>query len=190
VADPLDVEAAELQAIVARDQDAFSHWFARCEIKLRRSLRSFAQVTDVEAVVQDTALRVWQRASTIRPDGRPECILRWAVTVALNAARNEAKRSGHQLPLGPTVEGLAHSTTNMPDPVLRVRIQSCRERLGATPRLVLDAQLTDAGQHSSRELAMTLGMTADAVRQNLVRARRALQRCLRTFGIDLRDYLK
>jgi hypothetical protein len=42
----------------------------------RGSLRSFAERVDVEAVVQAALVRVWQVAPRVRPDGRPEPLLR------------------------------------------------------------------------------------------------------------------
>ena len=182
MADDYEVEVAELEAIKGGDQEAFSRWLARSEIRLRRSLQSFAQSVDVEVVVQEAAFRVWERASAITPDGRPAFLMRWAVTVALNAARNDAKRSRREVPpdADPEVPG-------PPDPILRVRIRKCVEQLPSSPQRVLDARRADDGHRSDRELAVSLGMTFNAFRQNLRRARHALKQCLRGFGIDVTD---
>ena len=56
MAEEYEIEAAELDAIARRDPDPFTRWFARCEIPLKRSIRNFAEVVDVEAVVQDMAI--------------------------------------------------------------------------------------------------------------------------------------
>ena len=83
-------------AIAGRDAAAFTRWFARCEIPLKQSLQSFAELVDVESVVQDAAFKVWQNASNITPDGRPGFLLRWAKRVALNEARSKIRRSDHR----------------------------------------------------------------------------------------------
>jgi DNA-directed RNA polymerase specialized sigma24 family protein len=190
MADDYNVEVAELQAITRRDHAVFSRWFARCEIRLRQSVQAFTHVVDVEAVVQDTAIRVWERGSTITPDGRPGFLLRWARTVALNNARNHAKRAWRQVSLDQHDQPQGASVLRGGDPMLRARIRRCVEQLGKNPRRVLDARLHDGGQHPDRDLAISMGMTFDAFRQNLARGRRALERCLRECGIDVRKYLQ
>jgi DNA-directed RNA polymerase specialized sigma24 family protein len=64
----------------------------RSEEALRLALRSFARTVDVEAVIQEAALRLWQLAPRIEPDGKPNCLLRWTITVARNLARDLAAR--------------------------------------------------------------------------------------------------
>jgi RNA polymerase sigma factor (sigma-70 family) len=189
VSDDYPGEVAELQAIAARDPEAFTGWFARHEIVLKRSLRSFASIVDVEAVVQDTAIRVWERASGLAPDGRSGFLVRWAVTVAMNNARNQARRAGRSQPLEAHSPGPS-TYDRMPDPALRTRIQTCRERLPSKLRLVMDQLLADGGQQSCRELAVSIGISFDAIRQNLSRARRALEKCLESYRIDVREYLR
>jgi RNA polymerase sigma factor (sigma-70 family) len=184
VADEYATDVAEWQAIVRRDEQAFSRWFTRHEMRLRLSLRTFASVVDAEAIVQDTAVRVWERASTIVPDGRPAFLIRWAVTVAKNTARNQARREGRHVPVDPP------SDIRMPDPALRSRIESCLERLPHKLRLVLERVVAEGGQRSLRELALAIGISFDAVRQNLTRARREIERCLGRHGIDVKEYLR
>jgi RNA polymerase sigma factor (sigma-70 family) len=186
-----DLEVAEWQAIVRRDEDAFKRWLERSHIHLRLSLRSFAAVVDVEVVVQEAAIRVWQRASTIVPDGRQAFLVRWASTVARNSARNELKRAQREVPLDDPPH---HPETQIVragrDPFLRARLHSCRERLPAALRRVIDMMLADGGQRSARECATAGRMSYDAFRQNLARGRRTLENCLREHGIQIREYLR
>ena len=112
MAEDYDVEVAELQAIADGDKEAFCRWFARCEIPLKRSLRSFAQAVDVEAVVQETGLKLWKDPSRITPDGRTGFLLRWGITVARNEARNHVKRTGRQVAFEEHPE-VAGATVNM-----------------------------------------------------------------------------
>ncbi len=51
-----------LPRIVAGEFGAFGSWMAGAESRLRDSLRSFAIRVDVEGVLQETALRIWQIA--------------------------------------------------------------------------------------------------------------------------------
>jgi RNA polymerase sigma factor (sigma-70 family) len=208
VADEYAIEVAEWEAIARRDQAAFARWFARHEILLKLSLHTFSRDVDVEAIVQDTALRVWERASTIVPDGRPAFLMRWANTVAKNKARNEVKRATCSVPTEshgdddpPRVvrqlslaEGDSHPEATVvivgSDPLLRARILRCLEELSPILRRVVDAVLADGGQRPHREVAAASGMSHDSLRQNLKRARNALEQCLGRSGIALREYLR
>jgi RNA polymerase sigma factor (sigma-70 family) len=190
VAEDYDVEVAELQAITQGDQGAFSRWFARCEIPLKRSLRSFAPAVDVEAVVQETAMKLWNGASRIAPDGRPGFLLRWGLTVARNEARNRAKRSARHVALEDHPE-VAGATVNMAgDPILRARIRHCLERLQTHQQRAFRARLDDGGKHADRDLAALVGMSFDSFRQNLARGRKKLVTCLSSFKIDVMEYLR
>ena len=188
-----DLEVDELRAIAARDQTAFTRWFARCEIPLKRSLHSFAELVDVESIAQDTAFKVWQDASRITPDGRPGFLLRWSKTVALNDARNKVRSSGHRrdhrVPL-PNEDAPEAGTTSPIDPFFRERIARCFERLQANQQRTFRARLDDGGVRADRDLATSIGMSFDAFRQNLARGRKALVACLGSFNIDVMEYLR
>jgi DNA-directed RNA polymerase specialized sigma24 family protein len=188
-----DIEVDELHAIAGRDADAFTRWFARCEIPLKRSLQSFAELVDVESVAQDTAFKVWQNASTITPDGRPGFLLRWSRTVALNEAGSKIRRSGHRLdhrvPLADVAE--PESPTASPlDPLLLERVRRCFERLQPHQKQAFRARVDDQGERRDRELATSIGMGFDAFRQNLTRGRKALVECLASFKINVLEYLR
>ena len=183
------LERMEHLAIADRDGEMFARWLSRCEESLRLSLRSFARVVDVEAIVQETALRVWQSAPEIRPDGRPECLLRWAVTVARNLARDGARRSGREVPIDERNDLPAPVLREPEDPFLRAQIQRCRAKLPPKPAAAICARVDGAGARSDRTLAELTGMSFDAFRQNLARARRLLEECLERAGIDVRRYL-
>ena len=180
-------EEEERLAISHRDGQAFARWLMRSEEALRLALRSFARTVDVEAVIQEAALRLWQLAPRIEPDGKPNCLLRWTITVARNLARDLAARAGREMPLDEHDEPPAPPVPQPADPYLVRRIGECRKRLPAKPGAAITARVAGAGQLSDRELAAQLGMSFDAFRQNLARARRLLEDCLRGFGIDVRS---
>jgi DNA-directed RNA polymerase specialized sigma24 family protein len=189
VAPDYEGEVAELEAIVGRDQDAFSRWLARCELALKRSLANYAQVVDVESVAQDTALRVWEQAATVTPDHRPGFLLRWAVTVARNHARNQAKRAGREVPFLFDVLPASEGASGRIDTMFRERVARCLAQLPVHPRKAIQVRLADGGAQSDRALASAINMRFDAFRQNLARGRAALTRCLQKFGIDVAEYI-
>jgi DNA-directed RNA polymerase specialized sigma24 family protein len=188
-----EIEVDELRAIAGRDAAAFTRWFARCEIPLKRSLQIFAALVDVESVAQDVAFKVWQHASTIRPDGRTGFLLRWAKTVGLNDARSKLRRPGdrpgQRIPL--IDEDDFGSTSPKPrDPFFLERVRRCLERLQPHQQRAFVARVSDGGVRPDRELATSIEMGFDAFRQNLTRGRKALMQCLASFKIDVAEYLR
>jgi DNA-directed RNA polymerase specialized sigma24 family protein len=187
-----DIEVDELRAIAGRDAAAFTRWFARCEILLKRSLQSFAELVDVESVVQDTGFNVWQHASRITPDGRPGFLLRWSRTVALNDARTKIRRADHRPdrwePL--TEEEVDKRIPPPPDSFFLERVRRCLERLQPHQRRAFMARVDDLGARPDRELATSIDMGFDAFRKNLSRGRKALVQCLASFKIDVAEYLR
>ena len=167
---------AFLARIVAGDASAFAAWLARVEAPVRASLASFARVIDVEAVLQEALLRVWQVAPRFSPDGAPNSLLRFAVRIARNLAVSEVRRT-RATPVEAIEIAIAPSE---PDPLLRKAIADCREALPAKPRQVLDARL---GGGDDDELAQALAMKLNTFLQNFTRARQLLADCLGKKGI-------
>jgi len=179
---------AELPSIIAGDADAFGRWLAGAERPVRESLRSFAAVLDVEAVLQEALLRVWQVAPRFQPDGRPNGLLRLGVRIARNLAISEVRRL-RAVPAEPAdVEAAlaeAERPPSPPDPLLREAIRTCREALPQRPRQALDARLVGAGGTGDPELAASLHMRLNTFLQNVTRARQLLAECLRRRGVIL-----
>jgi RNA polymerase sigma factor (sigma-70 family) len=181
-----------LALIGAGDATAFAAWLAGAEDRLRGSLRSFAERVDVEAVMQETLVRVWQVAPRVRPDGRDEPLLRLAIRIARNLAVSELRRHRLEPVEAATLERLAaEAETFAPgpdrwrDPLLRQAIEACRARLPARPGAALEARLGSGGAEPDARIAERLGMRLNTFLQNVVRARRFLAECLRKRGIDL-----
>jgi RNA polymerase sigma-70 factor (ECF subfamily) len=178
----LDVHLA---AIVAGDADAFARWLAGAEMPVRLSLASFAAVVDVEAVLQEALLRVWQVAPRFEPDGAPNGLLRFGVRIARNLAVSELRRTKTR-PVEPAdleEQRPDHVRASEPDPMLRRAIVECRDKLPAKPREVLDARLASAGADDDLTLAEALGMRLNTFLQNFSRARNLLAECLGKRGI-------
>lgn len=181
---PLDTH---LPLIAAGDPDAFARWVAGAEHRVRASLSSVAGAVDVEAIVQETLLRIWQVAPRVEPDGRPECLLRLAIRIARNLAVSDLRRRRvrpdvvarlEATPLDDRVEAIA------PDPMLRQAIAICREKLPPKPASALDARLTGPGTPDV-SLAAKVGMKLNTFLQNVTRARKLLAACLKKRGVDL-----
>lgn len=173
----LDVHLA---AIVAGDTRAFALWLAGAERPVRDSLRSFAKVIDVEAVLQEALVRVWQVAPRFEPDGRANGLLRLAVRIGRNLAVSEVRRLRAEPVHDDDLEralAAAETPTSPPDPMLRLAIEACRDKLPAKPRQALDARLANGGARDDDALAASLGMrlndglstTAHAILSRLTR---------------------
>jgi RNA polymerase sigma-70 factor (ECF subfamily) len=175
----LDVHLA---AIVAGDAGAFGTWIAHAEGTVRATLRSFATVLDVEAVLQEALLRVWQVAPRFERDGRPNGLLRLAIRIARNLAVSEVRRlRAHADP--DELDDVAEPEVSAPDPMLRKAIADCRDKLPPKPRQVLEARLAAAGASDDDDLAHSLNMRLNTFLQNFTRARQLLADCLGKRGI-------
>jgi RNA polymerase sigma-70 factor (ECF subfamily) len=177
---------AHLGAIVSGNTRAFGIWMAVAEPRVRESLRSFAQVIDVEAVLQETLLRVWQVAPRFVPDGRPNGLLRMAVRIGRNLAVSEVRRTRATPTDGDALEdalAAAEQPVHAPDPMLRNAIAECRDKLPAKPRMALDARLASAGGQDDDDLAAAANMKLNTFLQNFTRARQLLADCLKKHGV-------
>ena len=175
-----------LPDIAAGAPDAFGHWVAGAEHRLRLSLASFATAVDTEAVVQETLLRVWQVAPRVEPDGRGDSLLRLAVRIARNKAIDELRRAR----VDPTqLEALGraaeHPQPAPPDPMLRRLIRRCLSLLPDRPKRALRKRLQAAGGRHDADLAAELGMKLNTYLQNIRRARLSLAGCLERQGVQL-----
>ena len=171
-----------LAAIVAGDADAFARWLAGAEGTVRASLRSFATVLDVEAVLQESLLRVWQVAPRFVADGRPNGLLRLAIRIARNLAVSELRRTKARPATPEELDEVREASVTPPDPMLRAAITECRDKLPAKPRQALDARLTGGADD---ELAASLNMRLNTFLQNFTRARQLLADCLGKRGITI-----
>jgi len=172
-----------LPAIQAGDASAFGRWVAGSELRVRASLVSFATRLDVEAVLQETLLRVWQVAPRVEADGRPNSLLRFAIRVARNAAISELRRN--RSAAGVPEEREQATDPPEPDPLLRRIIVGCREALPNKPALALTQRLQAGGGEPDKVLAAQVGMRTNTFLQNITRARKLLAECLQRRGVTL-----
>jgi RNA polymerase sigma-70 factor (ECF subfamily) len=178
---------ALLPAIAAGDADAFARWLAGAEPPLRGALRSFAAAVDVEAVLQETFLRVWQLAPDFVPQGGANALLRFAHRISRHLCLSELRRRHGETSLD--APGAADTpdlhAAAPPDPLLRAAIAECRERLPGQPAAALAQRLATQGDEPDAVLAARLGMTLNTFLQNFTRARKLLADCLQRRGVEL-----
>ena len=187
---PIDLDV-HLAAIAAGDADAFGAWMAAAEAPLRRGLRAAAARVDVEAVLQETLLRMWQVAPRVARDGQPNALLRLAHITARNLVRSELRRARTEPAEADTIERALAAAILVPveaDPLLRRAIVDCLEHLPPKPRQALGARIHEghAGR-SDHELATLVAMTLNTFLQNVTRARRLLGECLESRGVSVQE---
>lgn len=184
----LEAERVTLAAIAAGDARVFGAWAGANEVSLRLSLRSFAAMVDVEAVVQETLLRVWQVAPRFEHDGRPHALLRFAARTARNVAVSDWRRYGkaeHREALERELQRGLDVQPITPDPHLRAQLERCKDKLPGKPREALEQRLSADGTVDDATLAARLGTTLNTFLQNFTRARRFLAECLEKAGVHL-----
>jgi RNA polymerase sigma-70 factor (ECF subfamily) len=187
---------AHLPAIVTRDPRAFGQWMAGAEGTLRDSLRSFASVLDVESVLQEALLRVWQVAPRFVADGRPNGLLRLGIRIARNLAVSELRRTkSRPVPDEDLERALAMAehvdvTQTGPDPLLREVLARCHRDLPEKPKQVMSVRLAFEGGRTDDELASSIGMRLNTFLQNFTRARRMLAECLKKHGVAFEEGLE
>lgn len=170
-------------------QDVFADWMGRVERPIRRSLAPFSHVVDAEGVVQETLLRMWMFATDRgRTLEGQHASLRFALGMARNIARNEARKRGREIVLPP--EALLDEAAKPeapPDPLLRQAIHRCLERIAKRPLAALMARLEQGHLLPDARLAERTGMSANTFLQNIVRARKQLAGCLERAGISIQE---
>jgi DNA-directed RNA polymerase specialized sigma24 family protein len=182
----------DLFARVCRGEHAaFGDWLAEVEIPLRRSLAPWARAVDVESVIQETLLRMWLYAQDRGGELEGEnASLRWAVGMARNVARNEARRFGRETYLPPEDLPPVEVHPEPPsDPGLGRIIRACLDALTGRPRQALLARLAQGHDTPDRTLAASLRMKVNTFRQNIARARRQVAACLRERGAPIEEHL-
>ncbi|MFO0552660.1 MAG: sigma-70 family RNA polymerase sigma factor [Polyangiaceae bacterium] len=182
----LDVEA---DAIAGGDATAFARFLVRAEPALRLSLRPFAARVDVEAVVQEACLRLWQVAPRFTRDGRDNGLLRLLVRIGKNLAIDELRRRREEV--GREADAREDDVAGLVaaedvDPFLRKIVVDCLEKLPTQPRRALVARLESAGADEDDALAERCSMKPNTFLQNITRGRKLLVDCLGGRGVDVR----
>ncbi|HKW93227.1 MAG TPA: RNA polymerase sigma factor [Methylomirabilota bacterium] len=185
-----------LPGILAEEFEAFGSWLAGAESHIRNSLRSFAIRADVEDVVQETAMRIWQTAPRFVADGRENGLLRLAIRVARNLAISELRRYRVEpaeidvlVREAERYDPMRAGAPRAPDPLLARRIEDCIGRLPQQPGRAIAARVGSQGAEPDEAVAERLGMRKNTFLQNITRARKLIANCLARHGINLAEEL-
>jgi DNA-directed RNA polymerase specialized sigma24 family protein len=176
-----------LQPIREGDCDAFAAWAGTASPRLVRRLQPLASVIDTETIVQETFLRVWQKAAGFTPDGQRNALLRFAFRTARNLAIDELRRMRREprpLPIDDVVRLAGVTQPEAADPALRRIIAAGIEKLPPRPKAALGARLGRYAASHDSILAARSGMRANTFVQNVVRARRLMAKHLAACGVD------
>jgi len=175
----------------AGDRAAFAAWMGSVELPIRLSLRRYAQAVDVEAIMQETLLRMWLLSQDPeRVLTGEDAALKFAIGVARNLARSEARRFGRERYLPPEeVPEIPVPPDPPSDPGLARAIAECLARLKGRVDQALRMRLGMGDSLPDREIARLLGMTLNTFLQNIVRARRSVEECLEKRGVRLREVM-
>ncbi|OIH94286.1 RNA polymerase sigma factor [Curtobacterium sp. MCBA15_001] len=171
---PDDDDAALVRRMALDDRGALATAFDRFAPTLTRYAWALAgSRQDVEELVQDTLLTLWQKAGTIDlPTG---ALLPWLLVVCRNHARNQARRI--QKNAGDELPAELAAPTDADD--ARERLRWVRDAIAALPptdRRICELCLLDG--HSYAEAAAMLGLSVGAVTQRVSRSRARLKKAV------------
>ena len=174
VASEAETDEQIVRAVAAGDQSALARAFDRYAATLTRYAWAIVDSRqDVEEVVQDAFLTLWQRAATLELPA--DTMLPWLLVVcrnhALNAGRKQARRRVAELPEElPAPDDHAEAVE---------RLRWVRDEIAALPetdRRICELCLVQG--HSYAEAAQMLGLTVGAVTQRVARSRARLRKAV------------
>jgi RNA polymerase sigma factor (sigma-70 family) len=167
-----DNDAELVRALARGDQTAVPILFDRHAPAVTRYAWALAPTRqDVEELVQDTFVTLWQKAEAIDPPA--ESLLPWLLVVCKNHAANQRRKS------------MRHESDGLPDDLAtpetdheaRDRLRWVRDEIAAlspTDREVCELCLVQGRSYS--EAALTLGLSVGAVTQRVSRSRAQLRK--------------
>lgn len=170
----------------ARDPSAFELLVVEHHVRLRAFVRSLAVDPDwVDDIAQEaflTAYREWRSFDSARDFGK------WLRGIAAHIVRNELRKDARRqrilhTDLAELLLARHAELADRPEPLPVDAVRECLATLPPRHREVVQARYRD-GQPAPA-VAERFGMTADAVRQLLVRVRLQLRQCveLRVAGV-------
>ncbi|WP_439693519.1 RNA polymerase sigma factor [Curtobacterium sp. SP.BCo] len=169
-----DPDDALVRAIAQGDTGALARAFDRYAATLTRYAWAIAaDRSDVEEIVQDAFLTLWQRAGTLELP--TDTMLPWLLVVCRNHARNAVrKRDRHRTDELPEHLPAPEEATEAAETLRWVRAEIAA--LPETDRRICELCLLEG--HSYAEAAALLGLSTGAVTQRVSRNRRRLQKAV------------
>jgi RNA polymerase sigma-70 factor (ECF subfamily) len=183
---PLDESSADDAELVLRvaDEDvaAYRELVRRHQKKLYHyATRMTGDAGEAEDIVQETFLRLWQRAGDYAPRAR---VTTWLHRIAHNLAIDRLRARGKWQPLDEEPAPISAPQARVIDE--RQRAQTLEAALGALPERQRAALvLVHLHELSGKEASDVMQISEEALESLLARARRALRSALLAF--DERD---
>ncbi len=172
-----DPDDALVARIAGGDERAFTEIVRRHAGRLRTlALRFGGEAGEADDIVQETFWTVWRKAGSWQPGGPP--FAAWLTRIAINRAIDADRRRRVRRFFGlEEADAVADEAATAEDETAaRGELAAVAADIRALPQRQRAAILLAAGgEHSSSEIAAMLGLSAGAVEQLLVRARRTLR---------------
>lgn len=167
-----------LLAIAAGDRRALEALYLSYHRRLARFLSRFTpRYENVEEIINDTFMAVWQRAKDFRNASQ---VSTWILAIAYRTALNSLRRQKNHA----ATQNLADSPEQAIDPMLETEVQDWLNRglnhLPIEQRLTLE--LAYHMGHSMEEIAAITGSPVGTVKARMFHARQKLRQYLPALG--------
>lgn len=174
---PADYEEASDEVLVAHitagDRRAFAVFAARHgDFLYATAVRMMRESFDAQDVVQETLLRVWQKAGLWRPDGGAS-VRTWMYRIAYNVCIDSLRRRKPQVTLPETLAAGNRTDEATLDRERHAIVDRALKTLPERQRAVL--VLCHYQGLSNAEAAAVVGTSVKGVESLLIRARRAMR---------------
>ncbi len=172
-------DGALLRATAAGDGDAYASFFRRHEGAVRRfALRRCTSPDEVGDAIADTFLVALRRATSY--DDAQGHAAPWLIGICMRVIGQQERSRGRRLRLAKKAASLPAYLPDEADRVLAAieaaqRVDRLRPHLASLPRAEREVlELVAYGELTPAEAAAALGISANAARSRLARARRRL----------------
>lgn len=162
---------ADVRLAQRGDDRAFERLYTRHARRVRATARWLLGDGELDAVVQDVFVRVWEQLHTYRGEA---AFRSWLNRVAVSVILRTRERRGREHARGAGAELLAGHAARDAGAALRTEIEGAVDRLPPRAREVF--VLHDMHGFRPAEIAEMLGLALNSVRSQLARARLALRR--------------
>jgi RNA polymerase sigma-70 factor (ECF subfamily) len=168
---PAEIDAMDVEFAVNGDMEAFERLYRRHAPRVNSLARWLLSRDDVDDVLQDVFIRVWEKLDTFRGQS---AFGTWLHRLATNVILRQRERYRKEQSRG-SGSGLepADLPANRVTPGLRIDLETAVDRLPQRARQVF--VLHDMEGYKHEEIARTLSITVGTSRSQLHHARMALR---------------